>query len=172
LPQIEVEFAIDANGILGVSATDKATGRSQDIEISGSSGLSSEEIEKMKSDAESYAGEDKARREAVELKNTAEQMVYQVRKQLEEHGDKVDAEVRSKIESSVSNLEDKVKSDDKDAIDAALKQLGEDAQELGKAVYEATAAEDAAGGGEGDAADAAAPSGDEDVIDADFEVKE
>jgi molecular chaperone DnaK len=170
-PQIEVEFAIDANGILKVSATDKATGKSQNIEITGSSGMSKDDIEKMKSDAESHADEDKAKRELIELKNQAEQIVYATRKQLEEHGEKVDAEVRGTIESAVSNLEEKVKGDDKDAIEAALSQVNTTAQELGKAAYEAASEE-----GE-PAADGECCGGDDcktgdDVIDAEYEVRD
>ncbi len=174
MPQIEVEFAIDANGILNVSATDKATGKSQNIQITGSSGLDKDEIERMKTDAEAHASDDQARRELIELKNQAEQVAYQVRSQLEEHGDKVEADVRSSIESSLSNLESKLKEDDKDAIEAALKQLNDSATELGKAVYEAAAQESQAGG------DAASTDGgdpddrpqDDDVIDAEYEVKD
>ncbi|HCA39261.1 MAG TPA: molecular chaperone DnaK [Phycisphaerales bacterium] len=170
-PQIEVEFAIDANGILKVSATDKATGKSQNIEITGSSGMSKDDIEKMKSDAESHASEDKAKRELIELKNQAEQIVYATRKQLEEHGEKVGADVRGTIESAVSNLEEKVKGDDKDAIEAALNQVNTASQELGKAAYEAASqSEDAPaeGGccGGGDCKDG------DDVIDAEYEVRD
>ncbi|HAW96126.1 MAG: molecular chaperone DnaK [Phycisphaerae bacterium] len=172
MPQVEVEFAIDANGILSVSATDKATGKSQNIEITGSSGLSQDEIDKMKADAEAHAGEDADKRALVEARNQAEQLVYATRKSLEEHGDKVSAETRSGIESAITNLEDKVKGDDKDAIEAALKQLSDASLELGKAVYEATSQEAAAAGAQG-TDDAAAPeSDDDDVIDAEFEVKE
>ena len=171
-PQIEVEFAIDANGILKVSATDKATGKSQNIEITGSSGMSKDDIEKMKSDAESHASEDKAKRELIELKNQAEQIVYATRKQLEEHGEKVGADVRGTIESAVSNLEEKVKGDDKDAIEAALNQVNTASQELGKAAYEAASqsedapAEGGCCGGGGDCKDG------DDVIDAEYEVRD
>ena len=169
MPQIEVEFAIDANGIMNVSATDKATGKTQNIQITGSSGLSKDEIEQMKQEAESHAGEDKARRELIEVKNQAEQIVYATRKQLEEHGDKISAEIRSTIEADISNLEDKLKDDEKVAIEAAVKQLTENAQELGKAVYEATSAEatPAEEGGGGESTD-----GNDDVIDAEYEVKD
>jgi molecular chaperone DnaK len=168
MPQIEVEFGIDANGILNVSATDKATGKSQDIQITGSSGLSKDEIEKMKQDAENNAGDDKARRDLIEVKNQAEQIVYATRKQLEEHGGKVEAEIRSTIESNVANLEDKLKGDDKDAIEAAVKQLNESATELGKAVYEAAASESSE-----TAEEPETPSGEnDDVIDAEYEVKD
>ena len=171
-PQIEVEFAIDANGILKVSATDKATGKSQNIEITGSSGMPKDDIEKMKSDAESHASEDKAKRELIELKNQAEQIVYATRKQLEEHGEKVGADVRGTIESAVSNLEEKVKGDDKDAIEAALNQVNTASQELGKAAYEAASqsedapAEGGCCGGGGDCKDG------DDVIDAEYEVRD
>jgi molecular chaperone DnaK len=172
MPQVEVEFAIDANGILSVSATDKATGTSQNIEITGSSGLSKDEIEKMKNDAEAHAGEDAEKRALVEARNQAEQLVYATRKSLEEHGDKVSAETRSGIESAITNLEDKVKGDDKSAIEAALKQLSDASLELGKAVYEATSEEAAAGGAQ-ETEEAASPEADDDdVIDAEFEVKE
>jgi molecular chaperone DnaK len=171
-PQIEVEFAIDANGILKVSATDKATGKSQNIEITGSSGLSSDEIDKMKADAEVNAGEDKARRELIEVRNQGEQIAYQVRKQLEEHGDKVDASTMGTIESAVSNLEDKVKGDDKEAIEAAIKQVTDAAQELGKAVYESASAEATAGGGDDAECCGEGDCSAEDVIDAEYEVKE
>ena len=174
MPQIEVEFAIDANGILKVSATDKATGKSQNIEISGSSGMSKDDIEKMKSDAETHAAEDQAKRELIELKNQAEQIVYATRKQLEEHGEKVDAEVRGTIESALSNLEEKVKGDDKAAIEAALNQVTTVAQELGKAAYEAAAQEQGASEGEaeeGCCGDESCKDGD-DVIDAEYEVRD
>ncbi len=179
MPQIEVEFNIDANGIISVIATDKATNKSQNIEIKGSSGLSDAEIEQMKKDAEAHEDDDRKRRELVDARNTADNAVYQTRKQLEEHGDKVAPEIRGNIESAVSSLEDKLKADDAAAITAALEELNKQAQELGKAVYEAAAAEagasQGAAGGEPGGADASAadPSqANEDVIDAEYEVKE
>ena len=170
-PQIDVEFSIDANGILNVSATDKATGKSHNIEIKGSSGLSDDEIDRMKREAEQNADDDKAKRELVETRNRAEQIAYSTKKSLEEHGEKVEAEVRGEIESAISNLEEKIKGEDKPAIEAALANLEKVSTELGKAVYEATA-KDAAPGE--DPAGGAAPAGGEgdDVIDAEFEVKE
>lgn len=167
MPQIEVEFKIDANGILQVSATDKATGKSQNIEIKGSSGLSQEEIDKMRREAEAHAAEDKARRELVDLKNRGEQMLYQTRKSLEEHGGKVSAESRGNIESALSNLESKLKEDNKSAIEAAIKQLETASIELGKAVYEATAK-----GASGSATGEASSGAKDDVIDAEYEVKD
>ena len=177
MPQIEVEFNIDANGILNVSATDKATGKTQRIEIKGSSGLSKEEVERMRKDAEAHAGEDKARRELIDLKNQADQVVYSTRKSLEQHGDKVSSEVRGNIESALSNLESAIKGEDKRAIEAALKQLNDASVELGKAVYQAASAAPGgagaagqAGGAPSDAASGGKP-GDE-VIDAEYEVKD
>ncbi|MFN5958271.1 MAG: molecular chaperone DnaK [Planctomyces sp.] len=183
VPQIEVEFAIDANGILTVAATDKGTNKRADIKISNSGGLDKEEIERMKRDAEAHAAEDKKRRELVDLKNRADAFVLSTRKALEEHGGKVSAEVRSKIESAASNLEGAIKGEDKSAIERAMKELETASMELGKAVYEATnaaggAAGGAASGAPGAAAGAAAGgSGDaagtkDDVIDAEFEVKD
>ena len=158
-PQIEVEFAIDANGILEVTATDKASGKSADIKITNSGGLSEQDIERMKTDAEAHAEEDKARRELVDLKNRAEQMAYATRKSLEEHGEKVSPEVRAAIESTVSSVEEKAKGDDKEAIEAALSSLSKTSMELGKAVYESATGSTAGGGGS-------------DVIDAEYEVKD
>ncbi len=174
VPQIQVEFAIDANGILNVSATDKASEKSQSIRIDNSGGLSKEDIDKMKSDADAHAEEDKKRRELVDLKNQSDQALHQTRTTLEEHGDKVGADVRGNIESALSNLEEKLKGDDKDAIQAALTQLSSASGELGKAVDEQAAQQ--AGGAEGaGAADAGASDAggaDDDVIDAEYEVKD
>ncbi|MBT8485413.1 MAG: molecular chaperone DnaK [Phycisphaerales bacterium] len=169
VPQVEVEFAIDANGILQVTATDKATGKSSDIKITNSGGLPKDEIERMKQDAESHAGEDQARRELVDLKNQSEQVLYATKKSLEEHGEKVSQESRASIESAVSNLEEKLAGDEREAIEAALKQLNDASIELGKAVYESAAADTP-----GPTADAGDADGgqDDDVIDAEYEVKE
>ncbi|MFI4859108.1 MAG: molecular chaperone DnaK [Phycisphaerales bacterium JB063] len=168
-PQIEVTFELDANGILNVKAVDKATNKEQSIEITGSSGLSDEEVEQMKKDAEAHAEEDKKKREVVDLKNQADAIVFQTRKQVDEYGDKVDADVRGKIESALSNLEDKIKGDDADAIKAALENLNNVRQELGAAMNEAAQA--AAGGGQQPGGEPAGDAGDDDVIDAEYEVK-
>jgi molecular chaperone DnaK len=176
MPQIEVEFAIDANGILNVSATDKATGKSQKIEIKGSSGLDEGEIERMKKEAEEHAEEDKARRELIDLKNRAEAMVHQTRKSLDEHGEKVSSDVRGNIESALSNLEDKIKGDDKAAIEAAVSELESASMELGKAVYEAESQKASAGGAEagggGDGAGGGEAAEGDDVVDAEYTVKD
>jgi molecular chaperone DnaK len=165
VPQVEVEFSIDANGILNVSATDKASSKKQEIKITGSSGLSKDEVERMRKDAEAHEAEDKKRRELIDTKNRAEQVAYQVKKQLEELGAKVPAETRTKIEGAVSNLEDKLKGDDQSAIEAALNNLMNAAGELQQA---ASAAGAAGAGAAGGATDGGAKK--DDVIDAEYEV--
>lgn len=166
LPQIEVEFAIDANGILSVSATEKATGKKQEIRITGSSGLSKDEVERMRKEAEQNATADKVRRELIDLRNQGEAVAYATRKSLEEHGGKISAEARGKIEGALSNLETVLKGEDKAAMQAAMKTLNDASVELGKAVYEANSKTPGAEGG------GAKPAGKDDVIDAEYEVKE
>lgn len=177
MPQIEVEFAIDANGILDVSATDKATSKSQHIEIKGSSGLSEEEIEKMKQDAEAHEAADSQARKLVDARNQAEHAVHEVRKQLQEHGDKVSSDVRGQIESAINDVESKIKSDDATAIERSLEALQAATQELGKAVYEKMGDEQPTGPTGEDGTDGGNTSGadkkdSDDVIDAEYEVKE
>ncbi|MEM9882121.1 MAG: molecular chaperone DnaK [Planctomycetota bacterium] len=172
VPQIEVEFALDANGILNVEATDKGTGKSQNIEIKGSSGLSDDEIDKMKADAEANAEADKKKRELVDLKNQAEAAVHQTRKQLEEHGESLAPDIRGKVESAVANVEEKLKEDDADAIRKALENLNTESMELGKAVYEAAAKTAEAGTGSEATADPGSSDSGDDVIDAEYEVKD
>jgi molecular chaperone DnaK len=164
VPQVEVEFSLDANGILNVKATDKATSKAQEIKITGSSGLSKDEVERMKREAEEHAAADKARRELIDTKNRAEQVAYQVKKQLEELGAKVPAETRAKIDGAVSNLEERLKGDDKAAIEAALNNLMNAAGELQQAAgaQGAPGAGTAGGGAGGEKKD--------DVIDAEYEV--
>ncbi|MHC4996203.1 MAG: Hsp70 family protein, partial [Planctomycetota bacterium] len=181
MPQIEVEFAIDANGILNVTAKDKATGEAKSIEIKGSSGLSDDEIERMKRDAEEHAEEDKRKRQIVDARNQADALIHQTRTALEEHGDKVGSDVIGQIESAISDLEGKLKDESVtlEALNASRGALEKASMELGKAAYEAAAHQGAPGGPEGadpGAADAgAAPAddspSDDDVIDAEFEVK-
>jgi molecular chaperone DnaK len=178
MPQVEVTFKIDANGILHVSAKDKATNKEQSIEIKGSSGLSEDEIKQMKEDAEAHAEEDKKRREFIDAKNKAEQMVYQTRKALEEHGDKVSQEVRGNIEQAITQVEEALKGEDATVLDNAVKNLETQSMELGKAMYEAQAQEAAQqqGAAAAQPQEAEQPKDkkkkDDDVIDADFEVKE
>ncbi|MEM0915724.1 MAG: Hsp70 family protein, partial [Planctomycetota bacterium] len=161
---------------LNVKATDKGTGKSQHIEITGSSGLSEEEIEKMRQDAEANAEADRQQRELVDARNQADSAVYQTRQQLEEHGDKIDAELRGKIESAVSSVEEKAKGEDAEAIQRALTELQTITMELGKAIYESAGAAAGAPGAEaagGADASAGSPgSADDDVIDAEYEVKD
>jgi len=175
MPQIEVEFQIDANGILHVSATDKATGKSQKVEVKGSSGLSKDEIEKMKREAEAHAAEDTQRREVIDLKNRGDHMVYTTRKHLQEYGDKVPPEIRSQIESAVNTLEKTLKEDDKGAIERATAEVERVSMELGKAMYEAQAKAGGAAGADPTATAAAAAGAGpkrDDVIDAEYEVKD
>ncbi len=181
MPQIEVSFDIDANGILNVSAKDTATGKEQSIEIKGTSGLSEEEIEKMKKDAESHAEDDKKRRELVDLKNQADQAIYQTENVLKEHGEKVPADERGKVESALNNLKQAKENDDADAIKKAMENVTTASQTLGKIMYEqaaqqhGAAAAGAAGGGHPSSeGEAGGDSGkkDDDVIDAEFEVKD
>ena len=163
-PQIEVEFNIDANGILNVSATDKATGKKQEIKITGSSGISKDEIEKMKREAEANADADKKRRELVDLRNQAEQIVFGTKKAMTDLGDKVPAATRSAVESAISAVEDRVKGDDPAAIQKALDALNQAAQELAKISYESAKA--------GEGAGAQPDAKKDDVIDAEYEVKD
>jgi molecular chaperone DnaK len=180
IPQIEVAFDIDANGILNVSAKDLGTGKQQSIEIKSSSGLSEQEIEKMTKDAESHAEEDKKKRQVVDLKNQADQLIYSTEKTLKEHGGKVSAETRSNIENAVNNLKEAVKGENGDAIKKAIENLGEASQELGKTLYEEAAKKQAASAPTGEAAGKASPppegevkrKGGDDVIDAEFEAKD
>jgi len=182
LPQIEVTFDIDRNGILNVGAKDKATGREQSIRIEGSGGLSKEEIERMKRDAESHAADDLKKAETVKLRNTAENTAFQIEQQLAEHGEKIPAADRSTVEASLNNLKSVLKGDDADAIKKAHDKLMKDAQTIGKVIYEAAAkqaqaAGAGAGGPDGPGAGAHGPGpsggdGKDDVIDAEFEVKD
>ena len=182
VPQIEVAFDIDANGILHVSAKDLGTGKQQSIEIKSSSGLTDEEIKKMTRDAEAHAEEDRKRREVVDLKNQSDQLVYATEKTLREHGDKVSAETRGKIESAVNNLKEVTKGEDAAASRRVIDTLNEATQELGKALYEEAAKRQAATGAGGQPQQQAGQPGGPaqeaevkrkggDVIDAEFEAK-
>src|SRR5436190_2640850 len=160
IPQIEVKFDVDVNGILNVSARDKATGKENKVTIQNSGGLSKDEIEKMKHDAESHAAEDKKRRETIESKNQGESLAYQTEKMLKEHGEKVPADVRGNIESSLNNLRDALKSDDGDRIKKTLENLQQAAFKLGEEIYKTTGTQPgAAAGGPGAAPEAQADRG-------------
>ena len=166
MPQIEVTFDIDANGILHVSAKDKGTGKAANITIQGSSGLSEEEIERMVKDAEANAEEDKKLTELVASRNQAEALIHSVKKSLADYGDKLDAAEKEKIEAALKEAEEAVKGDDKAAIDAKAEALGAASQKLGEMVYAQAQAE--AQAGEGAQAESSAKK-DDDVVDADFE---
>jgi molecular chaperone DnaK len=139
-PQIEVTFDIDANGILHVSAKDKNSGKEQKISIEGSSGLSDEEIEKAKRDAETHAEEDKKRAEVIETKNNAENLVNQVEKQIGELGDQLPAELKSGIEVKIEAVKEALKADDSDQIKSSVTELEASLQELAQAAQAAQAA--------------------------------
>ncbi|MDZ4140583.1 MAG: molecular chaperone DnaK [Methylotenera sp.] len=141
MPQIEVTFDIDANGILHVSAKDKATGKENKITIKANSGLSEAEIQQMEEDAIKYADEDKKYRELVDARNAADGMVHSVKKSLAEHGDKLDAAEKEAIETALKEVEEVLQSDDKDAIEAKTTALTEASQKLGEKVYAAEQAE-------------------------------
>ena len=164
LPQIEVTFDIDANGILSVSAKDKGTGKEQKITIQASGGLSDEDIDKMVKDAEANKEEDKKKRELVETKNQSETLTHQIDKQLKEHGDKISEEEKKAIEDAKTSLVEATKSDDVSKIQEAIKTLTEASMKLGEAVYK-QAQQEQAQSESGEATD----SKDEKVVDAEFE---
>ncbi len=181
IPQVEVTFDIDANGIVHVAAKDLGTGKEQSIKITASSGLSEEEIKKMVQDAEAHAEEDRKKRELIEARNQADSLVYMTEKSLKEHGDKVDSSVKSAIEAAVTKTKSAMEGSDADAIKAAVDELQTASHKLAEAMYQQAAAgaeggPGAAAGGAGaghagSAGTSARP--DEDVVDADFEeVKE
>ena len=165
VPQIEVTFDIDANGIVHVSAKDRGTGREQSMTITGGSALSKEEIDKMVKDAEQYAEEDRKRREAVETRNQADTLVYTTEKFLSENGDKVPAEVKTEVETDVEALKKLLESEetDQESLEAAVHKLGESSQKMGAAMYAAGEADASAAGGTTGTGDA-----DEDVVDAEI----
>jgi len=169
MPQIEVTFDIDANGILHVSAKDKATGKENKITIKASSGLSEAEIQRMVKDAEAHADEDRKTRELVDTRNQADSTVHMVRKALSEHGDKLGADEKAKIEAAIKSTEEAMKGNDKDAIEAAMRDLSQISQKLGERMY----AQDNAGaqaGGDGQSQQPGGGKGGEgDVVDAEFE---
>ncbi len=179
LPQIEVTFEIDANGILNVKAVDKGTKKQQTIRIESSSGLSKEEIDRMRRDAESHAAEDKQRRELVDLRNQAEHMLHLTEKELGEHRSKVPADDAQAIEDAREALKKAKDGEDKDAIQRALSDLQLKAQKLGEAVYREQQAASSAGaagsagapGSEGAGSEPAGEKGRDEPVDADFEVK-
>jgi molecular chaperone DnaK len=178
-PQIEVTFDIDSNGILNVSAEDKATGESQEIEITGSTNLSEDEIEDMKEEAEKHAEEDKRKKELIEAKNQADNLIFQTEDLIEEHGDEVDDAEIEAVEDAIDNLEEvKEESDDPEEIRDAMEELTQASQTIGQKMYEEAEGAAGAAGAAGQAGPqpgGAQPGGDgagasEDVQDADYEV--
>jgi len=172
MPQIEVSFDLDANGILNVSAKDKATGKEQSIIIKASSGLSDEEIDKMVKDAEAHSADDKKFEELITARNTADGLIHATKKTLEEAGDKASDEEKDAINNAITALEEALKSDDKDEIEAKTKDLTDASTNLAQKLY----AEQAAAGAEAGSSEAAgdsAEAGADEAVDAEFEeVKE
>ncbi len=148
VPQIEVEFNIDANGIVTVSARDKATGKEQHVTIQASSGLTDDEVERLTREAEEHAAEDAARREAVELRNAADNLAYSAERTLSEHADKIDDEMKGRVEAAIAEVRSALADTDADAaaLQPKVEALSQAMQEIGEAVYTATAAEAEAGG--------------------------
>ncbi len=170
VPQVEVTFDIDANGIVNVSAKDKGTGKEQKIQIQASSGLSDDDIDRMVKDAEEHASEDKERKEKVEVLNQAESLIHTTEKTLEEIGDKVGDDVKGPVQTALDELKEAKESDDLDAIKVKMEALQEVSMKLGEAVYAQSQAEgaEAGAGAEGDSS-AEESADDADVVDADFE---
>ncbi len=176
MPQIEVTFDIDVNGILNVKAKDKATGKESTVKITGHSGLSKDEIERMKKEAEAHAAEDQARRELVDIKNQAEAVTLQVEKELQEHGDKVGPQERSDLESTLNQTREVLKGEDKASIEKALASLNKARLKLGESIYKSAAAgapgeQGHSTPGEGAAEPQPSDKKPDDVIDAEYEVK-
>jgi len=166
MPQVDVTFDIDANGILNVSAKDKATGKEQKIVIKASSGLSDDEIDRMVSDAETHAAEDKNFRELVETRNQGDALVHATEKMLQELGEKAEPEERAGIEAAISELKDAVGGDSKDVIEAKVKALSEASAGLAQKLY-AEQTEEA--GSDGGADESSGGVDDDNVVDAEFE---
>jgi molecular chaperone DnaK len=167
VPQVEVTFDIDANGIIKVTAQDKATSRSQNITITASSGLSKEEVEKMRKDAEAHAEEDRQRKELIEVRNTADNTVYTAEKALRDLGDKVPGEIKSKVEDQVAQVRSVMNNDDVEAIRTATQSLSEVIQQIGAAAYQQQQPE-AQPEGEAPPPDGQSGPADEDVVDGEF----
>jgi molecular chaperone DnaK len=175
LPQIEVTFDIDANGILHVTAKDKATGKENKIKIQASSGLNEAEIQRMVKDAEAHAEEDRKALELVNARNQLEALVHSVRKSLKDYGDKLEAGEKERIESALKDAEGSLKSEDKAAIDAKAQALAQAAQKLGEKMYAETQAQAQAGGQQAQGASPgdAGKKDESNVVDAEFtEVKD
>jgi molecular chaperone DnaK len=170
VPQVEVTFDIDANGIVSVTAKDKATNKEQQIRIQASGGLSDADIQKMVKEAEAHAGDDKKRRAMAEAKNQGDALVHTTEKALTEHGDKIDAGDRTAIENALASLKEAIKGDDAEAIQQKTQALGQASMKLGEAMYKAQqgqAGETPPGAG-ADAGGGEEPQKDDNVVDAEF----
>jgi molecular chaperone DnaK len=163
VPQIEVTFDIDANGIVNVSAKDKGTGKEQQIRIQASGGLTDNDIEAMVKQAEQFAEEDKKRRAAAEAKNQAESLVHSTEKQLAEHGDKVSPDVKAEIETAIADTKSAIESNDADAMNAKVAALTQSAMKLGQAIYESSQAQ-----GQAPTDEAEPAKSEEEVVDAEY----
>jgi molecular chaperone DnaK len=168
VPQIEVTFDIDANGIVHVTAKDKGTGKEQQIRIQASGGLSDSDIDQMVKDAEKFAEEDKQRREAAEAKNQAESLVHSTEQQLKEHGDKVDASLKGEIETAIAEAKTAIEGGDAEAMKTKTEALAQSAMKLGQAIYEKTQAAGGADAGAQSAEATAEAAPEEEVVDAEF----
>jgi molecular chaperone DnaK len=173
VPQIEVTFDIDANGLLNVSAKDLGTGKEQSIRITPSSGLSEEEVDRMVKEAEANAEADKKKKELVELRNQADTLVYSTEKSLKEHGDKVDAETKENIEKALDELKKVQAGEDTEAIKKAIENLSNVSHKLAEAVYQATGGQQSGSAeaetGSAENAQTGGSDTEEDVVDADYE---
>ncbi len=170
-PQVEVTFDIDANGILNVTAADKATGRSQHITITASSGLSEAEIERMRKEAEVNAETDRKRKDLIEVRNRADNTIYTAEKSLKDLGDKVPADVKQQTEDGIRKLRETLNGEDVEAIRRDTDALGETIQKIGSSVYQQTSTEQPKPEGEAGSTPPPSPDGDgsgEDVVDGEF----
>ena len=166
VPQIEVTFDIDANGIVHVSAKDRGTGKEQSVTITGGSALPKEDIDRMVKEAEEHAAEDKKRREDADTRNQAEQVVYSIEKLLKDNGETVTEATRTAVQADVDAVKEALKGEDTEAVKSALEKLNASAMKIGEEVYAAQQAEQAQGDTEAPASDA--PATDDDVIDAEI----
>jgi molecular chaperone DnaK len=171
IPQIEVKFDIDANGILNVTAKDLGTGKEQHVRIEQSSGLTESEIEKMRKDAELHADEDKKKRALAEARNQADSIAYQVEKLMKEHGDKISGADKAPLEAAIKKAREAAKTDDAEAIKSATSELEQASHALSKVMYEAQQKQAAGAAAQAPPGDGQKP-GEEEVVDAEFEVKE
>mgnify|MGYP001120601270 FL=1 len=165
VPQVEVTFDIDANGIVNVSAKDKATNKEQQIRIQASGGLSDADIERMVREAESHAADDKKRKETVEARNQADGLIHTTEKSLKEFGDKAEGSLKSEIEAAIADLRGVMDGEDAEVIKAKTEALMQASMKLGEAMYKAQEA----AGGEAAGGESAQAGGDDKVVDADFE---